>query len=246
MTNTKFSYPGSENRAKKVFQEAAKLHFVPAIITLLHNEWKWHTSCYGFALALKPYLGFPSVDLLFGNALFQSCKPGSYLYFLGLSWTKKSGFLKILFPYINEDFTAFVEHARSSCSATYYWYGGLFFMNDTVYSPSILLWDEFCDQRVQENPSSDIPTIDMNFRTSVIKAHKLTFIACYENQEAIIVVYQDHNRLGEIGVHPISKDVQRRLSHTTNIEEVVQFIEAALFITLDSSSVAHWLHKLSC
>jgi hypothetical protein len=245
-TSTKFSYPSYEITAKKVFQEAAKLHFIPAIITLLHNEWKWYTSCYGFALALKPYLGFSRVNYLFGNALFNCSKPGSNLYFLGLSWKKPK--TKVLCPKKEEDFETFVEHARSSCSATYYWYGGLFFMNDNIYAPSIELWNEFCDQHVHENPSSDIANIDMNSTeiTSIIKTNKLTFIACGENSETIIVVYQDHKRLGEIGVHQETKTVQRRLSHMTNIEKVVHFIESALVITLYSGSVAHWLHKLSC
>lgn len=251
-----------EEIAFQAFKKAADLNYLPAVLELLHTQWKMNTESYGFAAELRPYVGKgnDAIDYYFGKALKNGTAIGSKLYYEGMYWMEKSLGVSVKYPEINQSFEAFKDYyiRYENVISTYYSHDGFMHIGSVLLAPSEKAWSDFKKQKLENITISSLESFmfphDMEKLKEILDRTKIGGVVTGEfvksdatDQEGFWLSSLNlfNNRSEEIGIISVREDTFE-IYQTIKDEElqvVIDFIENIMKRSGCASSAYSWLRQ---
>lgn len=269
---TDSDYTTANERGFKTFHLASNSGYLPATLELLNKEWRIHLSSFGYAAALRPYVGKGDkmVDFSFGQALKSGTQAGTKSYYEGMYWMEQSRGITVKYP--DRDFESFKkDYVRytDSCS-TYYDYDGFRHVGSSVIlAPNEHAWKTFVDEKLKKVEIAPLESYQIKHDPKqlafLMKENKIEFVVCStfvshptKGREIADIfgkpdhgfrintlsVYAEHKKIGEISVQEDTFEIYQTIKDP-KLQIVIDFIESVMKRTGSAYSAYSWLRQIN-
>ncbi|MBM3201784.1 MAG: hypothetical protein FJZ56_05195 [Chlamydiae bacterium] len=259
-----------ELRAEKVYQQAASLGYLPAILELNYKKWGKYAVSYGFAADLRPFVGKGNkiLDYAFGKALKNDSGIGSSLFYEGMYWMEKSCGIPVKYPHRNEEYSDFVRtylRFEEPLETSYDHDGFRHIGDELILAPSEEYWQAFINQKLNNVITASIDEYAFLYENNRIEALlkevniDIIYTSSYEffgekeddsqelfhlQQEGFWIhtlkIYQERKVVGEISIRNDSSGLHATFKNE-KLQPLIDKLETIMVKTSSHIAAAIWI-----
>lgn len=219
-------------RAYEVFRQAAGLSFLPAVLEFLCVERKYETETYGFAVALRRYVGQgdKKLDYYFGQALKSGCRVGTELYYEGIYWMQHSLGFSVFYPAQDQTFDDFKHRFTQSMRySSYHDHDGIRAWRNVFLAPTKEVWETFVKEKLDTVTISPIDSYMFNSKEieCLLEKYNVTLHHKKAHEMETIELRENIEIVGAISIRLEGCQLVRTFKHS-KLQPIIDYVENIL------------------